>query len=74
MHFLDIALEPICSRPFSFEFEQDLSTISKAKDKLYRLVHQHVNHREPLTINPNSVTYRKFTRYVSQTNSLTIKF
>lgn len=61
---LDVALEPLCPRPFSFDFEHDLSTVSKAKDKLHRLVHQNVNHRVPLTINPHSVTYRRFSRWV----------
>mgnify|MGYP001794078667 CR=1 FL=1 len=62
LHRTDIALEPMCAEPFSYDFENELISLSKAKEKLQRLVLQNINHTMPLTINPNSITYKRFTR------------
>ena len=62
LHRTEIALEPVAEKPFSYEFEGELTTLGKARDKLHRLVLENINSRVPLTINPHSLTYRKFTR------------
>lgn len=60
LHRTEIALEPTCPEPFSYAFESELSSLSKAKEKLTRLVVENINHTMPLTINQHSVTYKRF--------------
>ena len=64
LHRTEIALEPTCTEPFSYAFEGELSSLSKAKEKLTRLVVENINHTMPLTINQHSVTYKRFNRCV----------
>lgn len=62
LHRSDVALEPVSKEPFSYDFENELTSLGKAKDKLHRLVLHNINHSMPLTINPHSATYKRFTR------------
>ncbi|KAF6039340.1 NLK [Bugula neritina] len=60
LHRSDVALEPDCAEPFSYHFENDLNSLSKAKEKLSDIVYRNMNHSVPLTINPRSAVYKKF--------------
>jgi len=62
LHRSDVALEPDCAEPFSYHFENDLNSLSKAKEKLSDIVYRNMNHSVPLTINPRSAVYKKFSR------------
>eukprot|EP00918_Siedleckia_nematoides_P018909 GHVU01040374.1.p1 GENE.GHVU01040374.1~~GHVU01040374.1.p1 ORF type:complete len:433 (+),score=30.11 GHVU01040374.1:296-1594(+) len=53
--------EPVCSQPFSSDFEDDLTSVTKIKDKLQTFVlDQQQATRIPLCINPNSVAFKSF--------------
>ncbi|KAK2165898.1 hypothetical protein LSH36_44g02088 [Paralvinella palmiformis] len=54
--------EPVCSQPFSYAFEGELTSLTKIRDKLYKFVmeQQHKPNRVPLCINPNSAAFKSF--------------
>ncbi|CAH1800382.1 unnamed protein product [Owenia fusiformis] len=53
--------EPICPNPFSYTFEDELTSLHKVKDKLYKFIHEQQSHtRIPLCINPSSVAFKSF--------------
>lgn len=50
------------AQPFSYTFEDELISMTRVKDKLYKLIleHQQCNNRIPLCINPNSTAFKSF--------------
>jgi len=54
--------EPICHQPFSYAFEDELVSVSKVREKLYKFIteQQSNNNRIPLCINPNSAAFKSF--------------
>jgi len=53
--------EPVCHAPFSYHFEDDLTSIYSLKDKLHKfIVEQQSNSRIPLCINPSSIAFKSF--------------
>jgi nemo like kinase len=55
--------EPETTLPFSFSFENDLTSISRVKEKLYKhILEQQNTNRVPLCINPTSASYKSFAR------------
>ncbi|KAK2140218.1 hypothetical protein NP493_5896g00003 [Ridgeia piscesae] len=55
--------EPFCNQPFTYTFEDELTSIQKVKEKLYKFImEQQRSNRVPLCINPNSATFNSFSR------------
>ncbi|GAB1603503.1 hypothetical protein Ahia01_000631600, partial [Argonauta hians] len=56
--------EPSCHQPFNYDFEDDLISVQKVKDKLHKFIveQQQRNKRIPLCLNPNSVAFKTFAR------------
>lgn len=53
--------EPVCLTPFHYTFEDDLTSISKVRDKLQKLyLEMQQRHCETLQLNVNSPLYKKF--------------
>lgn len=53
--------EPTCTTPFSYSFEDDLTSLSRVKEKVYKLILEHQNgNKIPLCINPNSAAFKMF--------------
>lgn len=54
--------EPSCHQPFSYDFEDDLTSVQKVKEKLHKFIveQQQRNKRIPLCLNPNSVAFKTF--------------
>jgi len=55
-------LEPVGTQPFSYAFEEELTSINKVKEKLYKHIFefQQRNNRIPLCINPGSTAFKTF--------------
>eukprot|EP00096_Caligus_rogercresseyi_P003508 TRINITY_DN1663_c0_g1_i1.p1 TRINITY_DN1663_c0_g1~~TRINITY_DN1663_c0_g1_i1.p1 ORF type:complete len:438 (+),score=135.64 TRINITY_DN1663_c0_g1_i1:265-1578(+) len=53
--------ETVADRAFDDEWERDLTSISKVKDKLHLFIFQQINsNRIPLCINPSSAAFKSF--------------
>ncbi|XP_050407899.1 serine/threonine-protein kinase NLK isoform X1 [Patella vulgata] len=54
--------DPVCSSPFSYTFEDELTSVSKVKEKLHKFIseQQQKNKRVPLCLNPNSLSFKTF--------------
>lgn len=53
--------EPICSQPFSYSFEDHLTSVQKVKEKLYKFIlERQQQNRVPLCINPGSIAFKSF--------------
>ncbi|KAK2187438.1 hypothetical protein NP493_165g02043 [Ridgeia piscesae] len=56
--------EPFCNQPFTYTFEDELTSIQKVKEKLYKFImEQQRSNRVPLCINPNSATFNSFSSW-----------
>lgn len=55
-------LEPSAIQPFSYSFEEDLNSLHKVKEKLFKYILEfnNRNNRIPLCINPTSVSFKTF--------------
>ncbi|KAL3857088.1 hypothetical protein ACJMK2_011784 [Sinanodonta woodiana] len=63
VHHYTHDFEPICHQPFSYAFEDDLTSVSKVKEKLHKFIlEQQKGNRVPLCLNPNSVSFKSFTK------------
>lgn len=53
--------EPICAQPFSYRFEDSLTSCTRVKEKLHKFIlEQQKNNEVPLCLNPNSVSFKTF--------------
>ncbi|XP_013405440.1 serine/threonine-protein kinase NLK isoform X2 [Lingula anatina] len=58
-----VDFEPVCLHPFSYAFEDELTSTHRVKDKLHKFIlEQQQGNRVPLCINPNSVAFKSFAR------------
>lgn len=55
-------LEPTGTQPFSYSFEEELNSLHKVKEKLYKYIFEfnQRNNRIPLCINPSSTAFKTF--------------
>jgi nemo like kinase len=55
-------LEPVGTTPFSYAFEEELTSLTKVKEKLFKLIYDfnQRNNRIPLCINPTSTAFKTF--------------
>ncbi|XP_052074611.1 serine/threonine-protein kinase NLK-like [Mytilus californianus] len=53
--------EPTCSQPFSYGFEDSLTSCHRVKEKLHKFIlEQQKNNEVPLCLNPNSISFKTF--------------
>jgi len=53
--------EPICKEPFRYDFEDDLTSVFKVKEKIHKFIMEiQKGNRVPLCLNPNSISYKNF--------------
>lgn len=53
--------EPVSRLPFSYGFEDDLTSVFKVKEKLHKFIlEQQKGNRVPLCLNPNSISFKNF--------------
>ncbi|KAL5017645.1 hypothetical protein ScPMuIL_007234 [Solemya velum] len=53
--------EPLCPQPFSYAFEDDLTSTYRVKEKLHKfIVEQQQGNKVPLCLNPNSISFKNF--------------
>ncbi|XP_041347446.1 serine/threonine-protein kinase NLK-like [Gigantopelta aegis] len=54
--------EPASTQPFSYKFEDELTSVSKVKEKLHKFIseQQQKGKRVPLCLNPNSISFKSF--------------
>lgn len=58
-------LEPACPRPLPYGFEEGLTSTNRIKTKLFDFIlDQQSYNAVPLCINPNSVAYKNFSRFI----------
>jgi nemo like kinase len=62
--------EPACQSPFSYSFEEELTSVNRVKEKLHKFImEQQQSTRIPLCINPNSVAFKSFARFSTKTST-----
>lgn len=55
--------EPTCPQPFSYEFEDSLTSCHRVKERLHKFIlEQQKNNEVPLCLNPNSISFKTFAR------------
>lgn len=53
--------EPVCHQPFSYTFEDGLTSVRVVKEKLHKFIlEQQQGNSVPLCLNPNSISYKSF--------------
>ncbi|XP_046325747.1 serine/threonine-protein kinase NLK-like isoform X2 [Haliotis cracherodii] len=54
--------EPPCHQPFSYSFEDELTSVAKVKEKLHHFISEQQQRakRVPLCLNPNSISFKSF--------------
>ncbi|XP_052799985.1 serine/threonine-protein kinase NLK-like [Mya arenaria] len=54
--------EPVCKEPFRYDFEDDLTSVFRVKEKLHKFIleYQKGNNRVPLCLNPSSISFKNF--------------
>ena len=53
--------EPTCPQPFSYEFEDSLTSCHRVKERLHKFIlEQQKNNEVPLCLNPNSISFKTF--------------
>ncbi|XP_061162468.1 serine/threonine-protein kinase NLK-like isoform X1 [Saccostrea cucullata] len=53
--------EPVCHQPFSYGFEDGLTSVHHCRDKLHKyILEQQQKNKVPLCLNPNSMSFKNF--------------
>ncbi|XP_025090689.1 serine/threonine-protein kinase NLK-like isoform X1 [Pomacea canaliculata] len=54
--------EPVCPAPFSYDFEDHLTSVNRVKEKIHKFIVDQLQRskRVPLCLNPNSLAYKTF--------------
>ena len=53
--------EPVAERKFDDEWERDLTSTAKVKERMHGFIHEQINsNRVPLCINPSSAAFKSF--------------